>query len=622
MGVFRRTLMLCAVAGLGAAAGCTPPYISPEAKERLSRLAPDPPMPGRPTAPSPGIPPPPASLAAGKSPLTDTSPPVEPSDAPLPINLATALRLGNARPLDVQIAGRQVAAAAASYDRARLLWVPNVALGLDYFAHTGLQQNFAGELPKSNRSTLMAGFGPNVVFAFSDAVYAPLAARQELRARQAAQQSSVNDSVLAVAEAYFAVQQARGDLAGALAAETKAEELVRRTAQLAKGLAPPAEENRARVELGRRKQAVSTARERWRTSSAELARLLRLDPTAVVEPAEPPTLPVTVIDPVASVDDLIPVALNARPELAGNQAFVQATLARLKQEKIRPLVPSLAVRSASTNPAGTLGYGTFGGGTNGNLKDFGGRFDIDVQLLWEFSALGFGNKARVAERRAEYEAATLDLFRTQDRIAAEVATRFAEVRAAAQRLNDAEPALKEAIELVQKNVEGLGQTRRIGDALTLVIRPQEAVAALQAFAQANSDFFAAVSDYNRAQFRLYRALGHPAQCLAGAVPQAPESTTPVPAPPPEMKAPAQPLPLPVVPQVRTEPLPEGVVPVVTPASHAEPVLPLPPAPKLTPPAQPLPIEEWKPAGPAPAEQPTVPPAMPLRPPVIVPEPGR
>ncbi len=466
----------------------------------------------------------------------------------------------------------------------------------------------------------MAGFGPNVVFAFSDAVYAPLAARQELRARNAAQQSAVNDSVLAVAEAYFAVQQARGELAGSLAAETKAEELVRKTdsAVVAKGYAPVAELNRARVELGRRKQAVSTARERWRTASAELARLLRLDPAAVVEPAEPPTLPVTVIDPAVSIDDLIPVALNARPELAGNQAFVQATLARLKQEKIRPLVPSLAVRSASTNPAGTLGYGTFGGGTNGNLKDFGSRFDIDVQLLWEFSALGFGNKARVAERRAEYEAATLDLFRTQDRIAAEVATRFAEVRAAAQRLNDAEPALKEAIELVQKNTEGLGGTQKIGERLVLTVRPQEAVAALQAFAQANSDFFAAVSDYNRAQFRLYRALGHPAQCLAGTVPQTVEGSTPIPAPPPEMKAPAQPLPLPVVPQVRVEPLPAGVVPVVTPATAAEPVLPPLPAPK---PAQNLPIEQWKPVGPPPAEPPVMLPAAPLRPPVVVPEPG-
>jgi hypothetical protein len=81
----------------------------------------------------------------------------------------------------------------------------------------------------------------------------------------------------------------------------------------------------------------------------------------------------------------------------------------LKQEKLRPLVPSLAVRSASTNPAGTLGYGAFGGGRNGEFKDYNDRFDIDVQLLWEFQALGFGNRARVDERRAESEAATLDL---------------------------------------------------------------------------------------------------------------------------------------------------------------------------------------------------------------------
>ena len=40
--------------------------------------------------------------------------------------------------------------------------------------------------------------------------------------------------------------------------------------------------------------------------------------------------------------------------------------------------------------------------------------------------------------------------------------------------------------------------------------------AVQAFALANADFFAAVGDYTRARFRPYRALGHPGQCLAGA----------------------------------------------------------------------------------------------------------
>jgi outer membrane protein TolC len=531
----RRSLLLSAAVGLGA--GCVPnqyraEYPVPPVANRMN------PTPS--AASGPGVAPPPMELLAGRGPLPENTPPAAPTDTPLPINLATALQLSNARPLDVQIAGRQVAVAAAVFDRARLLWVPNLVAGTDYFAHTGVQQNFQGQIVNQDRSTFMAGLGPNVVFSFSDAVYAPLAARQELRARQAFQQAAVNDVTLQVAEAYFAVQQARGELAGYLLAAAKAEDLVRRATALAQGLAPPPEETRARVELARRHQAVSTARERWRTASAELARLLRLNPAAVVEPVEPPFLPVTVIDPNVTVDGLIPLALTNRPELATQQAVVQATLARLKQEKIRPLVPSLALRSASTNPSGSLGYGVFGGGPGGSLKDFHDRFDIDVQVLWEFQALGFGNRARVNERKAENEVATLELFRTQDRIAAEVVRAFAEVRAAAERLNEAEPALRQAVDLVNKNLEGLGQTRRVGDALVLVIRPQEAVAAVQALSQANADFYAAVGDYNRAQFRLYRALGHPAQCLAGVVPGSGQPAQP------ELN-PAQPKPPTVVP---------------------------------------------------------------------------
>jgi outer membrane protein TolC len=522
-----------------------------------------------------------ASLVSGQSPLGESKPAAEATDTALPINLATALQLSNARPLDVQIAGRQVEAAAAALSRARLLWVPNLVLGTDYFLHTGPQQAFAGNIVSSNRNTFMAGLGPNLLFSFSDAVYAPLSARQDLRARQAMQQAAANDTSYAVTEAYFAVQQARGELAAATIAVQHAENVSRKTAAaLGKGYTPPSEVNRANAELGRRKQLVTSARERWRTASAELVRILRLDPSALVEPVEPPFMPVTVIDPSATVDGLIPIALTTRPELTEFQAVVQATLARLKQEKLRPLIPSLAIRSVSTNPSGTLGYGLFGGGTtSGSVKDFGGRADIDMQLFWEFQALGFGNRARVNERRAEYEAATLELFRTQDRVAAEVAAAHAQVRSAAERVNMAEPTLREAIELVNKTVDELGQTRRAGDALILLIRPQEAVAAVQAFAQASTDFFTAIADYNRAQFRLYRALGHPAQCLAGAIPAVPVPSTPAPAAPvPAASVPATPVPaapapaLPVSAQVEEKPA----------ATESIPLVPLPPT--LQPPA--------------------------------------
>jgi len=447
-----------------------------------------------------------------------------------PINLATALQLAGASPIDVQIAARQVELSAKAYDRARLLWLPNVVTGVDYFHHEGLQQNFAGELVSSSRSSAMVGVGPNVVFGVTDAIYSPLAARQDVRARRAALQATTNDAAFAVADAYFTLQQARGELGGAAFATKQAEEVSRRAEKLVAGLAPPLEANRARVELARRRQAELVATERRAVASAELCRLLRLDAGALLEPVERPELVVTVIDGTATVDALIPVALTFRPELAGQQAVVQAALVRLKQEKIRPLVPSIALRSVSTNPSGSIGYGAFGGGRGGNVGDFGNRFDVDVQVMWEFQQLGFGNRIRAGERKVEYEIATLELFRAQDRVAAEVSTAHAQARAAADRLALAEPALRDAVELVAKSLEGLGQTRRAGELVTLVVRPQEVVAAVQLLAQANADFYAAVGDANRAQFRLYRALGHPAGALPAAV--APPAVTPAPVPPP------------------------------------------------------------------------------------------
>lgn len=433
---------------------------------------------------------------------------------PLPINLATAMQLAKCRPLDVQIAARQMQIAAAQFDRAKWQWVPSLIGGVNYFHHDGPVQNFAAETVVRSRTSVMVGGNLNAVFGLNDAIFGPLAARQDLNARRAIQQVVNNDVALAVAEAYFNVQQARGELAGALAYVKEADELSRRAAQLAEGLAPPMEATRARVELARRHQSVASLKERWRTASAELLRLIRLDPTAVVEPVEPENMTVQLVDDACSLDDLIAMGLAARPELAAHQAFVNATLQRLRQEKMRPLMPSLLLRGASTNPGGTLGYGAFASGAGGNVGSFQSRLDYDVQVLWELQNFGLGNQARITEKKAERDVAALELFKTQDRVAAEIAQAHAQAQSAKERLAVAEPALKDAVDLLKKDMEGLTQTRRVGNVLVLIVRPQEVVAALQALAQANTDYHGAVADFNRAQFRLFRALGQPAQCLA------------------------------------------------------------------------------------------------------------
>ena len=434
----------------------------------------------------------------------------------LPINLPTALQLANARAIDISIASARIKLAAAQLERARVLWLPTIQSGVDYFRHDGRIQDVQGNLFNTDKSAFMAGFAPIAVFAVSDAIYAPLAARQVVRARTSDLRAATNDSVLAAAEAYFNAQQARGELAGAEDAVRRGMDLLQRTEKLASpavGIIPQVEVVRARTELARRKQAAHSAYERWRTASADLIRVLRLDAAALVEPLEPPQLRVTLIDPNSQVDDLIPVALTNRPELAAQQALVQATLAQLRLEKIRPLVPSVLLRGASTNPAGTLAAGVFGGGQNERIGDFGTRSDFDVQVLWELQNLGLGNRARVRERRAEHELSHLELFRIQDRVAAEVAQAHAQLQSAAARVAEAETEVKDAVDSLEKNVEGMRQLKGAGNVVTFINRPQEVVAALQALAQAYNDYYAAVGDYNRSQFRLYRDLGYPGQYL-------------------------------------------------------------------------------------------------------------
>ena len=100
------------------------------------------------------------------------------------------------------------------------------------------------------------------------------------------------------------------------------------------------------------------------------------------------------------------------------------------------------------------------------------------------------------------------------------------MKRAASRVQQAGDGVQNAVESADKNLQGLGQTKRVGEQLATVFRPQEAVAAVAALDQAYRDYYAAVADLNRAQFRLYRAVGHPAQSLSSLGHPVPPSPTP------------------------------------------------------------------------------------------------
>jgi hypothetical protein len=118
------------------------------------------------------------------------------------------------------------------------------------------------------------------------------------------------------------------------------------------------------------------------------------------------------------------------------------------------------------------------------------------------------------ERQGEQQQANIQLLRLQDTVSAEIVQANARVLSAATRVQQAEFGLVAAKASFDGNLKGLGETIRTGNELQLTIRPQEVTAALRQLLQSYISYYSAVNDYNREQFRLYHALGYPAQNLA------------------------------------------------------------------------------------------------------------
>jgi outer membrane protein TolC len=484
----------------------TPPQAGPSSSRRPIAL------PSETTAPGSAVPP-----AAGDPFARLKRAPLEPTDTGFPINLATALRLSDARPLIVAAAQASVWVAEAQLMRAKVLWVPTLMFGADYIRHDGGGPDFnKGILTSPSVNFFEVGGGLNVsnsgLFQFvnlTDAYFEPLIAQRVLVSRQWDIQSAKNNAVLLTADTYFRVHQYRGKYTGALYCVERGRELVDQIQSLSDELVSRVEVERARNMLADLEQQATSARQAWRVQSANLTRVLRLNPLAVVVPLEHDHLQITLIDPAQPLRQLQKIALTNRPELASRQALVQAAAERIRREKFRPLLP-LVIIGGFQSPGGMLIQGgAFGLGPNSSLNQWAGRDDVSLQLIWQFDAFGIGNLARIKEQRGGQSESFVQLYRTQDKVAADVTEAHANLQSATARVSQADRSLRTAITAYNGNVEGLRHTTRYGDVLVTIYRPQEVVYALRLMKLAFDEYFTTVAEYNRAEFELFHALGYP-----------------------------------------------------------------------------------------------------------------
>jgi outer membrane protein TolC len=550
-----RAGLLAALCALGGAlAPATPATQPPQKPEEL-------PPPQELPALTPRVAPPPAPCPADLLTLL--------KDAQ-PINLPVALRLAETANLDIAQARELANRARAALQRAQVLALPNLNVGSTYARHEGNIAKTEGNIIKANKDSLFVGGGPSVSLAINEAIFAPLVGRQLLNASVAGVRRVNNDTLLQVAEVYLNVLRARRRLARV--EETLDYLTSERASPMragSKGLLPlvlsyqeagaavalKAEVERVRVEVLRRQEERVAAVQDFLTTSAELSRLLRLDPAIPLWPLEDFRFPIPLAGEVYAcrpLPDLVGFALNNRPEMAENQALVVAAVQRVRTAQWRPLLPTLTLN---------YNWGDFGGGPDPNVAFVGGRIvtapgfgpsgqlhhfntrsDFDVTLLWRLQNLGLGNLAEVREQQAAARQQSLRLLQIRDQVIAQVVQSLELTQGWRQRVGVTRAALFDAagrpdgpvfrsLRLNFQRIREVPQTR-----------PLEVLDAIRGLNELLEVYASSVTDYERAQFLLVRALGLPGYALFEAAGGAPShgatlgAPIPVPAPPPRREA--------------------------------------------------------------------------------------
>jgi len=426
-----------------------------------------------------------------------------------PIDLANALALAGANNLQIRLARERVLEAQANLDQARLIWIPSLRAGIGYNKHDGRLQATEGEVIEAGRNSLFVGGGAGlgghpltggtsgparlqIDLSLADAAFEPLVARQLVRAQSAARATSINDTLLAVALGYFDLVEAHGLSASAEAGVAAARQMADVTGAFAReGMGARSEVDRANAELAFWRQQAAESRRLVQARSAELVRLLRLEPGLVLVPVEDRPAPVELVDEQAAIEVLVAQGLASRPELAQQRALVRASLDRLDQERWRPWLPNLAVGASA---------GSFGGGPSSQFENQGSRSDFDALAAWELRNLGFGNGALRRERGSQMRQARLETGLVRDRVAAEIVTAASDVASYRRQFEIALDNIAAASEALRLSLERISQ----GEGL-----PIELQQAIRARTEATNAYARAVADYNRAQARLLRAIGEP-----------------------------------------------------------------------------------------------------------------
>ncbi|MCK9419526.1 MAG: TolC family protein [Nitrospirae bacterium] len=383
----------------------------------------------------------------------------------------------------IRAARESVNAGQGRVTQARSPYLPQVSASTGYSENHSLGGAFGDSTAKSYTTTLSVN---QVLYDFGRSGNTLDAARSGARSTELDEQRVIQESILNVKQAYFALLQAKKLVIVSQKTREQAESHLRQAeAFFRAGSRPKFDVTRAEVEVNSAQLGLINAMNSVRIRTLTLYNAMGIDPAGDLDIEDILSVPVTIPTFEQALED----AVKNRPEMLKNEADREAAKARVKREQSN-YFPTLSANGAYNWANGTQEMGPFKG---------------DIQNSWNAGVLltiplfeGGITSGKVSEARANLRVLEAQGYLMRQSIVIELNQANADIESASARIAVMELSKKKArenLELAQGRYEaGVGPYIEVTDAQVASVN-------------AETDHVQALYDYQLAAARFFKAMG-------------------------------------------------------------------------------------------------------------------
>ena len=409
---------------------------------------------------------------------------IQAQDKIMPIDLKTVLKLAGSSNLDVAEINARYELAVAQQIEAKEWILPTISPGLHLTSFNGFVQTTDGTFLDVDKNSFWAGVNVTADWDLGNSVYNYLAAMQNVETVGFNQQVQQNKTNVLAIRSYFDLSAAQSKVVTlAKVAQKSADIVTQLELQVAQGITYKSDLLLAKSNLNHVKIEVSKAQSAIQTKSNELLELLNISDNVQLLISDSLLVPVNLVDTTAIQ---LSTAYEKRPELMACGSRIEELQLARKSQTTGLALPTVNL-GLNTGP-----FGPF-------FSPEGNAFSYYVGAKWEIplGVLFYGGTKKTFNARIGIEQVTLN--RTKNIIRREIQDAEMYVKTASIRMKLAEASVGFASEGLEQSM----QRQKLGTAIPLeVIRAQEQLM------ESEIDLIEAVTQYNKAQYSLYIALGN------------------------------------------------------------------------------------------------------------------